>query len=53
MDKATKRLVDAVMAGEKIAVFGDYDVDGATSSAVLINYFRQLNIDIEAYILIA
>ena len=50
MDKATKRLVDAIMAGEKIAVFGDYDVDGATSSAVLINYFRQLNIDIEAYI---
>lgn len=35
MDIASKRLTRAVMEGEKIAIFGDYDVDGATSSALL------------------
>jgi single-stranded-DNA-specific exonuclease len=35
MDKAARRLAKAVMEGEQIAVFGDYDVDGATSSALL------------------
>ena len=31
MDKAAARLADAILSNEKIAVFGDYDVDGATS----------------------
>ena len=35
MDKGARRLADAVQAGETIAVFGDYDVDGATSAALL------------------
>lgn len=35
MDKAAERLAAAVMTGEPIAIFGDYDVDGATSSALL------------------
>jgi single-stranded-DNA-specific exonuclease len=35
MDAAVARVADAVQAGKKIAIFGDYDVDGATSSAVL------------------
>ena len=35
MDLAAERLADAVVAGEGIAIFGDYDVDGATSSALL------------------
>ncbi|MCR6632876.1 MAG: single-stranded-DNA-specific exonuclease RecJ [Magnetospirillum sp.] len=35
MDKAAERLARAVMAGEPIGIFGDYDVDGATSSALL------------------
>src|SRR5947207_8648849 len=35
MDVAAARLARAVMQGEKIAVFGDYDVDGATSAALL------------------
>jgi single-stranded-DNA-specific exonuclease len=39
MDKAVTRLVDAVRNGETIAVFGDYDVDGATSSALLRRFF--------------
>jgi single-stranded-DNA-specific exonuclease len=50
MDRASERLADAVAAGEKIAVFGDYDVDGATSSALLIRYFRALGLELRLYI---
>ncbi len=50
METAIKRIYQAIKAGEKIAVFGDYDVDGACSSALLIRYFRELNIEITAYI---
>ena len=42
MDIATERLATAVMQGERVAIFGDYDVDGATSSALLKRYFDQL-----------
>ena len=42
MDRAAERLADAVAAGEGIAIFGDYDVDGATSSALLVLLLRQL-----------
>jgi len=50
MDVAASRLVDAISAGEKVAVFGDYDVDGATSSALLKRYFRAVGSDVEIYI---
>ena len=50
MDKAAGRLGKAVIGKEKIAVFGDYDVDGATSSAILKRFFRALEIDLEIYI---
>lgn len=50
MDRAAERLADAVMAGEQIAVFGDYDVDGATSAAVMILLLRQLGIEARPYI---
>jgi len=50
MDKAAGRIADAVMSGEKIAVFGDYDVDGATSSALLRRFFRALDTDLRVYI---
>ena len=40
MDAAVMRLVHAVKSAEKIVVFGDYDVDGATSSALLCRFFR-------------
>jgi single-stranded-DNA-specific exonuclease len=42
MDKAAARLADAIEAEEPVAVFGDYDVDGATSSAVLARYWKML-----------
>lgn len=50
MDKAAARIADALAAGEKIAVFGDYDVDGATSTALLTRFFRALGTDIAIYI---
>lgn len=50
MDKAAKRIADAISAKEKIAIFGDYDVDGATSSALFARYFRALGINPVLYI---
>ena len=50
MDKGAKRLADAVLAGEKVAIFGDYDVDGATSAAVLMLLLRRLGADPMVYI---
>jgi single-stranded-DNA-specific exonuclease len=42
MDIAADRLADAVRRQETVAVFGDYDVDGACSAALLVGLFRQL-----------
>ena len=50
MDKGAKRLADAVQAGERIAIFGDYDVDGATSAALLLLLLRRLGIEPMVYI---
>jgi len=50
MDAAVARLVAAVRGGQKIVVFGDYDVDGATSSALLCRFFRSVGGDISVYI---
>jgi single-stranded-DNA-specific exonuclease len=41
MPEAAARIADAVTRGESIAIFGDYDVDGATSAAVLARFLRQ------------
>ena len=45
MDRAAERVAGAVLSGQKIAIFGDYDVDGATSTALLVRYFRWLGLD--------
>ena len=45
MKEASERIADAVTRGETVAIFGDYDVDGATSSAVLTRYLRQCGIE--------
>lgn len=50
MDKAAQRLAEAVERGERIAVFGDYDVDGATSSALLRRFLRHLGQEPRVYI---
>ncbi|HEX8061739.1 MAG TPA: single-stranded-DNA-specific exonuclease RecJ [Allosphingosinicella sp.] len=50
MDRAAERLADAVEAGEAVTVFGDYDVDGATSAALLVRLLRGLGSEPRAYI---
>jgi single-stranded-DNA-specific exonuclease len=50
MDKAVDRLVSAIRAGEAIGIFGDYDVDGATSTAVLHRFFRALGVPVHVHI---
>ena len=50
MDRAADRLADAVMAGEPVTIFGDYDVDGATSAALMILLLRDLGLAASAYI---
>lgn len=50
MQAAAERVAAAVMGGERIAIFGDYDVDGATSSALLMRYLRALGSDPLVYI---
>ncbi|OQW48062.1 MAG: single-stranded-DNA-specific exonuclease RecJ [Proteobacteria bacterium SG_bin6] len=50
MDRAAERLAAAVIAGEQVAVFGDYDVDGATSAALMIRLLRALGLRPVAYI---
>jgi single-stranded-DNA-specific exonuclease len=50
MEKGAGRLADAVGAGETIAIFGDYDVDGATSAALLVLLLRRLGAEPMVYI---
>ena len=50
MDKAARRLADGVIADEAITVYGDYDVDGATSAALLIRLLRALGRHADHYI---
>lgn len=50
MDKAAARLADAVLAQEKVTIFGDYDVDGATSAALLIRLLGDLGLQAGSYI---
>ena len=50
MDKAAQRIAEAVQAGETIAVFGDYDVDGATSSALLKRFLEAAGGKVRVYI---
>lgn len=50
MDKAVDRLITAVQNKQKIAIFGDYDVDGSCASALLHRYFSDLSIEPIIYI---
>jgi single-stranded-DNA-specific exonuclease len=45
MEAAANRLADAVVTGESVAIFGDYDVDGATATALLCRYLRHCGLD--------
>lgn len=50
MDCAAARLADAVQSDEQVTIFGDYDVDGATSAALLILLLRDLGLEAGYYI---
>ncbi|MAJ63991.1 MAG: single-stranded-DNA-specific exonuclease RecJ [Alphaproteobacteria bacterium] len=50
MDVAARLTADAVQGNSKIGIFGDFDVDGASSSALLHRYFEAVGIDHEVYI---
>lgn len=50
MDVAADRLAHAITRDERVAVFGDYDVDGATSTALLNRFFRAIGRDLRVYI---
>jgi single-stranded-DNA-specific exonuclease len=50
MDSAADRLAQAVLTGEQVTIFGDYDVDGATSAALLVRLLRMLGSDARSYI---
>ncbi|QCE33787.1 single-stranded-DNA-specific exonuclease RecJ [Acetobacteraceae bacterium] len=50
MDEAAERLSKAVISGEIIGIFGDYDVDGACSSALLTQYLRDLGLTVFPHI---
>lgn len=50
MDRAAARLVAAIEGGEGIAVFGDYDVDGATSAALLLRFLAAVGAPARVYV---
>ena len=50
MDKAMERIHKAISRGEKICVYGDYDTDGTTATALLLNTFRQMDVPVDYYI---
>lgn len=50
MQKASTRILNAINKNESIAILADYDVDGATSSALLCDYLSQLNVTARRYI---
>ena len=50
MDKAVKRIHEAIEKKENVVVYGDYDVDGITSTALLVSFFRSHGVNIKAYI---
>ncbi|WP_375652825.1 single-stranded-DNA-specific exonuclease RecJ [Bartonella sp. AP19HLJMH] len=50
MQCAAERIVKALLNQEQVAVFGDYDVDGACSSALIARFFRYFGIEVKIYI---
>ena len=50
MEKSSLRTIESIKNNDKIGIFGDYDVDGATSTALLGKYFDHLDVAYKAYI---
>jgi single-stranded-DNA-specific exonuclease len=49
LEKASKRIIDAINNNEKIGVYGDYDVDGTTSCALLWHFFKMLDLEVDIF----
>jgi single-stranded-DNA-specific exonuclease len=49
LKKASERILRAVSEGEKIGIYGDYDVDGTTSCALLWHFFKMLGVAVEVF----
>ena len=50
MEKAANRIVEAIKNNEKVAIYGDYDVDGITSSTVLHRFLKDRGLNTNIYI---
>lgn len=50
VEKATQRVLQAVKKKESIGIWGDFDVDGQTSTALLVSFFRQLGLQVQYHI---
>lgn len=50
IDSAVKRILSAIRRKEKIVVYGDYDVDGMTSTAIMTDFLRNMSADVDYYI---
>ncbi len=42
IDKATKRVKQAILNNEKITIVGDYDVDGVVSTSIMVDFFKKI-----------
>lgn len=50
MDKAAKRIIEALEKKQKICIFGDYDVDGVCSTSLLVIFFKSIGVNVDYYI---
>ena len=50
MDAAAEALIDALIARQSVWVFADYDVDGASSAALLVRWFRSMGLELQVYV---
>ena len=50
MDRAAERLAHAITTGEKVLVFGDYDVDGTTATALMVGFLRRMGVTVDYFI---
>lgn len=49
LEKAADRIVEAITQSQSIAIYGDYDVDGTTSCALLFHFFKLINIEVQLF----
>lgn len=50
MEKAANRIISAVSSGEKITIYGDYDADGVTSTALLFKFLKSIGANADYYV---